>query len=122
MKTVKEILEQLGINSVKELEIRQVITVENEGDMVLVIEKVGEDRVSVGYYYERNSELIADCEIDFKVQNGDWIPVRYTQYLGTHQHSENGLKTIQRFVKQWSHNLKAQGFVDAAKEKDPVDK
>ncbi|RKD95654.1 DUF6908 domain-containing protein [Halopiger aswanensis] len=118
MKTVKEILEQFGINSISELETGQTITVENNGYMDLVIEKVGEERVVVGHYYRQMGDRTADPEIVFKVRNGDWIPVRYTQNPGVHQHDEDGLEPVQEFVKEWSRNLRIQGFVDAAKEQE----
>ena len=122
MKTVKQILKQFGYDSVDDLELEEEVTVENNGYMDLTVQKTGENRVVVGHYYRQNTDLMADPEVVFKTRDREWIPIRYTQSPGIHQHDENGLRSVQKFVEQWSHNLRTQGFVDAAKEQTVEDK
>ncbi|MFB1065017.1 helix-turn-helix transcriptional regulator [Natrinema sp. H-ect4] len=115
MKLIREILKQLEVDSVDDLEVNQEITVENGDFPELNIKKVDGNHVIVGHYYRRMGEVKACPEIIFKVKDGEWIPIRYTQSQGIHRHDKNGLQSGQKFVKQWSRTLKSQGFVDAAK-------
>lgn len=89
--------------------------IEVEGNEDLTIEKIGSDRLSVAHHYIQRGDLMCDPEIVFRVEEGEWIPIRYTQHPRVHQYDPEGIR-IEGFVVQWSANLREQGFVDAAKE------
>lgn len=105
------------------------LSLEVEGYMRLVIEKVTKHCISVAHYYSQNGDAMRDPEIVFwinpKATNPDdcWYPTVYQQDgLGIYQELikfENGSpktfrKTAQkdaaRFADTWAKNLIAQGF------------
>jgi len=116
MESVKQILEHLD-TTVKQLNIGELHEIKNKGYMNLSIEKIGSNRVSVAHYHRQRGDLMSDPEIVFKIQDQQWIPVRYTQHPGIHQHNENGLPQAQEFCKHWNQQLKKQGYLQAAKSK-----
>jgi hypothetical protein len=129
--SVKQIIEITGgMGRLRE----RPITVEVEGFMRLVIEHVGRGPrggvlVSVAHYFEQAGDLMRDPEVLFEVlpHDGGWSPVSYTQdNLGLYHEavhwSGDTLITdstlalnIAAFARQWSANLDAQGFVEAAR-------
>jgi hypothetical protein len=109
VEAVKELLREQGTTA-QDMEIGEHYEIEASGSMDLTIEKIGENRVSVAHHYTQHGDIMSDPEIVFKIQDNDWIPVRYTQHPNIHQHSENGLPSVQEFAEQWSRNLKKQGF------------
>ncbi len=113
MGSIKQILRIHGYQTVEEMEVGDHITVEASGFMDLVIEKIGDHRISVGHYYEQHGDLLSDPEIVFKIQGSEWIPVRYTQHPHIHRHNEHGLPQAMEFAKSWDLNLKRQGFAES---------
>jgi hypothetical protein len=113
MDAAKDILDQLGIDTIEEMEVNENHTIEVEGFEDLTIEKIGPNRISVAHHYVQRGDLMCDPEIVFHIDDGVWTPVRYTQHPHTHQHDSDGLD-LDGFVEQWSENLRRQGFVDAA--------
>jgi hypothetical protein len=110
------------------------------GFMRLVIEYIGHgprgfDMVSVAHYGEQNGDAMRDPEIMFEIAvdaQGEWTwhPVAIQQdYVGSYREAvyvgEDGqvyvrtaeVRDIQAFARVWDANLKAQGFVDAARAK-----
>lgn len=113
MDAVQDILLQLDIQSIEEIDVNHRVTIEVDGFEDLTIEKIGPNRVSVAHHYLQRGDLMCDPEIVFKVEDGDWTPVRYTHHPHTHRHDSEGLD-LDGFVERWSENLRNQGFVDAA--------
>jgi len=112
MDAVKDILERLGIKSVEGMAVNESYTIEVEGYEDLTIEKIGPDRLSVAHHYIQRGDLMCDPEIVFRIKEGEWIPIRYTQHPRVHQYDPEGIE-VEAFVIQWSENLREQGFVDA---------
>ena len=95
-----------------------------EGFMPLVIERFS-SRVTVTHYREQNGDLIADPDVEFRIlKGGEWLPVVYQDTFGYRravETSEGGkllvntaeMKSLQRFLKMWARNLKAQGWDEA---------
>lgn len=113
MDSVRAIVEKSGYDSVDDLSINESITVKVEGFHDLVIEKIVDDRLSVMHSYTQRGDLMSDPEIVFRLEDDDWVPVRYTQHPSLHKHDEDGLDDVADFVETWDKNLRAQGFVDA---------
>jgi len=113
MNAAKDILQRLGVDSVAEMEVNENYTVEVDGYENLTIEKIGDDRVSVGHYHTYRGDLMSDPEVVFVVDSGDWRPVRFTQHPLAHDHDESGLD-LDEFLSTWNKNLRNQGFIDAA--------
>ena len=113
MDAIKDILEQLGVDSVGEMEVNENYTVDVDGYDDLTIEKIGDGRLSVGHYYTQRGDLMSDPEVVFVVDNSEWRAVRYTQHPLAHEHDEAGLD-LSEFLSTWGDNLRNQGFIDAA--------
>lgn len=118
MEAVRAIIHQSGYRSVHEFPPGEPITRSVPGFMDLCIEKILHDRVCVGHYYWQRGDRIADPEIEFKILDDAWVPVRFTQHPSVHQYEETGLASIDSFIAQWNNNLKHQGFTN---EPDPDD-
>jgi len=114
MDAIKKILAAEGYQTVQEMDIEDSVTIEVPEMMNLVIEKVGENRVSVAHYYTQNGDLMSNPEIVFRIDRDRWIPVLYTQHPFIEQHNEDGLD-LDGFEARWNRNLVAQGFVEAAR-------
>src|SRR5260370_35989736 len=123
----------------------EAIRVEAEGFMPLCIECIGVSPhgegmvlVSVAHYGEQNGDLMRDPDMVFDVSSsedcplgwasGNWRPVSFrNDYTGTLQEAvfvgEKGqvmirprlLKELREFARTWDRNIRAQGFVEAAK-------
>jgi hypothetical protein len=112
------------------------VRLEAPGFLPLVIEAIGTGprglpAVSVAHYYEQNSDLMRDPEMVFEVGPGGAIlPVSYQQdglpfaaYREAVFVAEDSrvmvrprlVKELESFAREWDRNLKAQGFVDAAR-------
>lgn len=113
MDAISEILDALGVPSVSEMNINENYTITVDGFEDLVIERIGEDRLSVGQFYQRRGDLMSDPEVVFVVEDGEWRPVRFTQHPLAHEHDESGLD-LSDFLSTWDKNLRRQGFVDSA--------
>jgi hypothetical protein len=110
---------------------------ESPGFMRLVIEHIGAgprggELVSVAHYGEQNGDPMRDPEIVFEVMAGTWNPVSIQQdYMGSFREAvfvgEDGkvslrpalVRDIAAFARVWDHNLKLQGFVEAAQAQGP---
>ena len=118
-KLVAEIIKAAGCSPIDELAVGKQIEVSQDGFMDLTIEKVGHDRVSVAHYYTQRGDLMSDPEIVFQIEDdGTWLPIRYTQQPNIHDFDPDGIAHTQPFIDQWSSNLRAQGFIEAAKHAD----
>lgn len=115
MEAAKDILKQLGIDSVEEMEINENHTIEVEGYEDLTIEKVGSNRVSVAHHYVQRGDLMCDPEIVFHVEDTEWTPIEYTQHPVISEQNGAGLD-IDAFVKSWSDNIRKKGYVMAVDE------
>ena len=115
MNAVQEILARFGIQSIERMDINESYTVEVPGYNDLTIEKVGQHRISVAHHYVQRCDLMCDPEIVFRVEDGDWVPVEFTQHPGVYQRDEDGLN-LDGFVERWDRNLRRQGFVEAVEE------
>jgi hypothetical protein len=126
MKTIQKILQNLGNPS--------YCKINNDPFMPLVIESIGEgphgfSAVSVCHYGEQNGDLMRDPEMCFEISNnGEWYPYYFrNDYLHVEQEvyfkDDQGRslmlpklkRELEQFARQWSKNLKQQGFVEAAK-------
>jgi hypothetical protein len=101
--------------------------------MRLVIEHIGAgprggELASVAHYGEENGDLMRDPEIVFEVSDDGWHPVSIRMdYTGHYREAvflgEDGevyirpalVRDISALARIWDRNVKAQGFVDAAK-------
>ena len=92
----------------------------------LVIERQGKT-VIVGHYFEQNSDLMADPEIELHFPT--WVPTAITQILGGRRSKfvERGSQTfvdtrfhdeVTSFLSTWAENIKGQGWVERAKVTD----
>jgi hypothetical protein len=117
IEAIQQILAAHGYEDVATVPIETHIKIELDGDgmMPLVIEKIGENRISVAHYYVQYGDLMSDPEIVFHIEGNEWIPVRYTEHPHIHDHNENGLYDVAKFAKQWSENLEKQGYVEAGR-------
>ena len=113
MEAAKAILEPLGIDSIAEMGINENYTVEVDGYESLTVEKIGDDRVSIGQYYQQRGDTMSDPEIVFVVDSGEWRPVRFTHHPLAHEYDESGLD-LSEFLSTWNKSLRNQGFIDAA--------
>jgi hypothetical protein len=94
----------------------------------LVIEKIGENLVSVAHYYEQNGDLVAEPDVVFFTGYTGWVPIEITQSLtGTQwvaRLDEQGAdithikaqaqKKLAEFTEQWARNITAQGWLEHA--------
>ena len=115
MDAIKEIIDSYGYESAETMELGDNIEVDADGFMPLVIEKCGENHLSVAHYYEQRGDLMRDPEIVFSLADGEWTPFEFRQDPAFHQYDKDGLD-IGPFLKQWNSNIRKQGFVDAAAE------
>lgn len=113
MDSIKAILDIFGIESVSEMTVNDNYTLTVDGFEDLAIERIAEDRLSVGQYYQQRGDLCSDPEVVFVVEDGNWRPVRYTQHPIIHQHDERGID-LDGFLSTWDRNLREQGFIEAA--------
>jgi hypothetical protein len=130
MRNVQKIIDTRGgLEALKHRPIR----LEVPGFMRLVIEHIGTgprggELVSVAHYGEQNGDAMRDPEIVFELSESEWYPVSiqmdYTGYYREAVYTgDDGkvyvrpalVKDIAAFARVWDRNLKAQGFVDAAK-------
>lgn len=118
MDAVRDILDAHGYQDPGEMAVGDHIEIDPDraGQMPLVIEKVGPDRVAVAHYHTQNGDVMYDPEIVFRIYpTGTWMAVEYTQHPHTYQRDETGLVEAQDFaVNTWNENLQRQGYVDAA--------
>jgi len=115
MQAAKAILASHGIDSIDDMAVGDCITVDlDRWVMTFVVEKIAEDRVSVGQYYTRYGDRMSDPEIVFRIDGDTWTRIRFTQHPHIHRYDETGLPDVRDFVKRWSRNLSLQGFVTAA--------
>jgi len=115
MEAVRNILRVHGYSDATDLEVGDSVEIEldNDAQMPLVIEKIGEHRLSVAHYYTQMGDLMSDPEIVFRTDGTTWTPVRYTQHPHVERYDPDGLD-MAGFVKRWDRNLREQGYVDAA--------
>ena len=109
---IYEILEQKG-TAPEKMAIEETYTIKRDGFEDLIIEKIADDRISVGQYYTQNRDLMSDPEIVFKITDSGLVPIRYTHHPYVHQTDRSGL-AITDFLQTWEKNLRRQGFVEAA--------
>ena len=111
MDTVKQLLAAEG-TSVDQMEVNQYFEYE-AGEHIhdLVIEKIAENRVSVGQYYTKRMDQMHAPEVVFDTSNEDWTPVEYTNHDTTpqvYEADENGVTGLDQFLNVWESNLESQ--------------
>ena len=112
METVQEILAQLDVQSVAKMDVNESYTIEVPQYNDLTIEKVDKRQLSIAHHYVQRCDLMCDPEVVFRIENGNWIPIEYTQHPRIYQRDEAGLE-LDGFLEHWNQNLRQQGFVDA---------
>jgi hypothetical protein len=131
MNSIKEIIELTGG---WELLAKRPVTVRVEGFMPLCIQVVGRGPLggtllSVAHYFERHGDLMRDPELVVEIgpDSGDWVPVSYLQdglrlfrevvttEGGTVLFNHGLVAELREFMAEWDRDLRAQGFVDAAR-------
>ena len=93
--------------------------------MMLVIEKVTDDLVSVTHYGEQNGDSMRDPEMLFRIEGDLWLPYSFqNDYTGTYQEvyetGENGQEmfrpklqsSLTSFAATWAKNIRDQGFLN----------
>ncbi|MFC6770297.1 DUF6908 domain-containing protein [Halorubrum pallidum] len=118
MDTLKEILSNLGVESVEEMAINDPYTVEVPAHQDLTIEKVMPGKVSIGHYYRQRGDLMSDPEVWFDVEGDEWTPISFSNDPYAHEEDPDGLD-LSEFLQVWEKNLRSQGFVEAAAEAEP---
>lgn len=93
---------------------------ESEPFMPLVIEKIGENRISMTHYYKQNGDLMADPDMEFEldVENECIYACTFQQDALAYYrsvNSENGFdvnlaKDLDSFAATWFSNILAQGY------------
>ncbi len=134
MKTTKQmatIISRLAIATGTDLQKPgEHFKIENEPYMPLCLDVLGKNLIAVAHYYEQNGDLVADPDMVFftgyGVENG-WVPVSIQQNMGSYTRAteiEDGKVTgfypraqaeLATFANMWARNIKAQGFLEAAK-------
>lgn len=114
MDTVKAIVAHHGYDNIDDMDVGDYIKVNREHMMPLSIEKISDDRLSVAHHYTQRGDLMCDPEIVFRLDNEQWVPVRFRQDPRVYQHDEDGLTDVRVFAKQWDTRLETQGYLDAA--------
>jgi hypothetical protein len=105
--------------------------IENDPYMPLSVEVIGQCLVSVTHYYEQNGDLVCDPDMVFYtgygLENG-WVPVSIQHNTGSYTRAteiENdqiarwyprAQAQLTTFANMWARNIKAQGFLKAAKQ------
>lgn len=112
MQSVKSILATRGIAS-DSLAVDQMISVDldSQAMLPLVLEKVGEQELSVAHYWKQNGDLMRDPEVVFDISSQDWIPVRFVRDPDTDEFDPAGIDA-REFLEVWDRNLRRQGYVD----------
>lgn len=113
VKAAKRILDHMGVDSPAALDVNESYTIEVPGFHDLTIERVGARRISVAHHYVKRGDLMCDPEVVFRVRDGVWTPIEYTQHPHVYEYDESGLD-LDGFLSTWSRNLTRQGFVRAA--------
>ena len=92
-----------------------------ESFMPLVIERLGNDRISVTHYYEQNGDSMSDPDMTFVFDNeAQTLSARTYQQdnMGLYQDAENGevlntrlVAELNSFANTWFRNIKNQEYV-----------
>lgn len=93
-----------------------------DGFMPLIIEKIGNNRISVSHYYIQNGDKVSDPDMEFvfDTKNEELRPRSYQQdNLGLYETVEKDNQTIDmiaearlsNFTNNWFQNIKAQGYI-----------
>lgn len=111
MEAVKEILSAEGVTP-EEMDVNENLEYESDLYHDLVIEKIGEDRLSVGQYYTQRMDRMHAPEVVFDVSDySDWTPVEYTNHDTVPQvydADEDGVEGLDGLLETWDKNLKSQ--------------
>jgi hypothetical protein len=110
------------------------LKLEVEGFLALCIEVIGQGPrdgllLSIMHVYEQHGDTMRDPDVEVEVMPGtdDWMPISYRQDgLGIFREAvstegdvvqfHHGLVAdLKRFLKVWDHNIREQGFVEAAR-------
>lgn len=101
------------------------VRLKSEGWMPLVIEKIGPDRISLAHYFEQNGDLMADPEMEVRIDVAHGVAEALTYRLDslgvrTVAYPEEGKVNVRvkasqnSFLALWLRNLSAQGFMKRA--------
>jgi hypothetical protein len=111
VETVKQLLAAEG-TSIDQMEVNQYFEYDG-GEHIhdLVIEKIGENRMSVGQYYTQRMDQMHAPEVVFDTSNSKWTPVEYTNHDTTpqiYEADENGVDGLDSLLETWNSNLQSQ--------------
>jgi len=123
MYSVKRILEALGYDGPRDLELGESVTITNEPFMNLVLSRVAMDCISVMHTTTQNGDTLRDPELVFDFTEEPWKLIRYrNDTMGKAvEKTEEGLTEFTDFVNTLDENLEQQGFILAAKEQAEPD-
>ncbi len=98
----------------------------------LVIEGLGQNRVSVAHYYEQNGDLVPDPDVTFIVTpGGAWLAAEFQNALFHGLYAVQGadgsiaVKTAAQadcadFCETWAENIRGQGWLEHGQRTDDV--
>ena len=88
--------------------------------MAVYVERIGDDRYSVAHYFTQNGDRVADPDIEFERENGEWYPAAAQMAVGTYhrafEHEDDGrilyrpktYRSIAQLANVLLRNIKAQ--------------
>ena len=95
------------------------LKLKSQGFMDLTIERIGSDEISLTHYYEQNGDLVADPDMQIRINFDnktaealtfqDWICFRCV-YPEPDKVNLQLKKELNSFLLDWLKNLKRQGF------------
>jgi hypothetical protein len=81
--------------------------------MLLVVEVIGKNEISVAHYFTQNGDAMRDPEIVFNLTS--WEPIEITQDTVGRYEDLRGIPQRQRradsLANMWAKNIKAQGWL-----------
>lgn len=115
MKSVRTILAAKGRNA-ESMEVGDTVSVNPDSNalMPVVIEKTDKRKLCVGHYYRQTGDQMSDPEVLFKVENQNWLPIRFIQDPNVERIDPTGLD-LGGFLEIWDRNLRLQGYVDTVR-------
>jgi len=102
------------------------LSLQLQGFMPLVIERIALNEVSVCHYYKQNGDMMRDPEVVFFTGYEQWVPISFEQSPGIYQVAAittDDHKAIEKvaprqqadlanFCRMWARNLKHQGWLE----------
>lgn len=98
---------------------KEYLKIESQGFMPLIIEKIGNNEISLAHYFESNGDLVEDIDVTVKINIKNKTAevlsyqdcFKYKQiYHDDGTTNEKLKKDITNFFLKWLRTLKQQGF------------